>query len=114
MLINIQSFRAGSISAVLPLLPVLVFAASAIAVAAPAQAQGAVQTAPGSQAGSGYWTPERMRSAKPAMPTVPGTPQSGSWTSGPSGPSGGAPAQGPTVPRQSPGAATEIPASRPQ
>lgn len=107
MLINIQCFRAGLVSAILPLLPVLVVAASAIAVAPPAQAQGAVQTAPPSQAGSGYWTPERMRSAKPATPTVPGTPQSGSWTSGPSGPSGGAPAQEPTVPPQSSGAAPD-------
>jgi hypothetical protein len=107
MFINIQCFRAALVSVILPLLPVLVFATSAIAIAAPAEAQGAVQTAPGSQAGSGYWTPERMQSAKPAMPTVPGTPQSGSWTSAPSGPSGGVPAQGPTVPPQSSGAAQD-------
>jgi hypothetical protein len=99
---KIENHRAGSVLAILsllPVLPVLVFAASAIAVAAPAQAQGAVQTAPGSQAGSGYWTPERMRSAKPAMPTVPGTPQSGSSTStsGPSNPIGGGPGQEPQV-----------------
>jgi hypothetical protein len=100
MAINIQCFRAGLVSAILSFLPMLLPVISTVAVVRPTLAQnGASQTAPPSPAGpGGYWTPERMREAKPAMPTVPGTPQSGSWTStpsGPSGPSGGAPGQGP-------------------
>ncbi len=98
MRINIQCFRAGLGSAILSFVPTLVLVISTVVVVRPTLAQnGASQTAPPSQAGSGYWTPERMRSAKPAMPTVPGTPQSGSWTSGPSGPSGGAPGKEPQV-----------------
>ena len=98
MLINIQCFRAGLVSAILSFVPMLVLVISTVVVARPTLAQnGASQTAPPSQPGFGYWTPERMRSAKPAMPTVPGTPQRGSWTSGPSGPPGGAPGQGPQV-----------------
>jgi hypothetical protein len=97
MLINIQCFRAGLVSVILSFLPMLVLVISTVVVVQPALAQnGASQTAPPSQARPGeYWTPERIREAKPAMPTVPGTPQSGSWTSAPSGPSGGAPGQGP-------------------
>jgi hypothetical protein len=97
MPINIQCLRAGLVSAILSFLPMLLLVISTIAVVRPTLAQnGASQTAPPSQAGpGGYWTPEGMREAKPAMPTVPGTPQSGSWTSAPSGPSGGAPGQGP-------------------
>ena len=97
MPINIQCLRAGLVSAILSFLPMLLLVISTIAVVRPTLAQnGASQTAPPSQARPGeYWTPERMREAKPAMPTVPGTPQSGSWTSAPSGPSGGAPGQGP-------------------
>jgi hypothetical protein len=98
MLINIHSFRARLVSAVLSFLAMLALVISTVVVARPILAQnGASQIAPPSQASSGYWTPERMRSAKPAMPTVPGTPQSGSWTSGPSGPSGGAPGKEPQV-----------------
>jgi hypothetical protein len=48
-----------------------------------------------SQEDSGYWTQERMRSAKPLMPTVPGTPQRDPAASSPSGPTGGLPGQGP-------------------
>jgi hypothetical protein len=94
MPINIQRFRAGLVSVILSFLPMLVLVISTVAVVRPTLAQnGASQTAPPSQARPGeYWTPERMREAKPAMPTVPGTPQSGSWTSAPSG---GAPGQGP-------------------
>ena len=97
MLINIQCFCAGLVSAILSFLPMLVPVISTVTVERQTLAQnGASQTAPPSQARPGeYWTPERMREAKPAMPTVPGTPQSGSWTSAPSGPSGGAPSQGP-------------------
>ena len=97
MLINIQCFRAGLVSAILSFLPMLVPVISTVTVVRPTLAQnGANQTAPPSQARpGGYWTPERMREAKPAMPTVPGTPQSGSWTSAPGGPSGGAPGQEP-------------------
>lgn len=95
---KIESYRAGSALAMLPLLPMLLLAGSTIAVARPALAEdGASQTAPHSQANSGYWTQERMRSAKPAMPTVPGTPKSGSPVSRPSGPTGGSPGQGPEV-----------------
>jgi hypothetical protein len=112
---RIENHRAGSVSAILPLLPVLLMAVWAVTIAKPALAQdGASHTAPRSQGDSGYWTKQRMRSAKPLMPTVPGTPQGGSWTSGPSGPPGGSPGQGPTVPPQSSGAATKIPASRSQ
>jgi len=112
---KIENHRAGSVSAILPLLPVFLLAVWAVVIARPALAQdGASRTAPRSQGDSGYWTEQRMRSAKPLMPTVPGTPQGGSWTSGPSGPSGGSPGQGPTVAPQSSGAATEIPASRSQ
>jgi len=102
MPINIQCFRAGLVSVLLSFLPMLVLVISTVVVVQPALAQnGASQTAPPSQARPGeYWTPERMREAKPAMPTVPGTPQpgtpqSGSSTSAPSRPSGGAPGQGP-------------------
>jgi hypothetical protein len=100
MLINIQCFRAGLVSALLSDLPVLMLVTSTVVMVQPTLAQnGASQAAPPSsspsQAGPGYWTPERMREAKPAMPTLPGTPQSGSSTSGPSGPRGGASGQEP-------------------
>jgi len=92
---KIVSYRAGSAFAML--LPMVVLAGSAIAVARPALAEdGTGQTAPHSQADSGYWTQERMRSAKPVMPTVPGTP-SGSAVFRPSGPTGGLPGRGPEV-----------------
>jgi hypothetical protein len=105
MLVNVQRFRAGFVSTILSFLPMLMLIISAIVCAIvmvrPTLAQnGASQTAPPSQTGTGsYWTPERMREAQPAMPTVPGTPQSGSSTStsGPSNPSGGAPGQEPQV-----------------
>jgi hypothetical protein len=90
---KIESYRAGSALAMLPLLPML-----AIAVARPALAEGVTdQTAPYSQADSGYWTQERMRSAKPLMPTVPGTPKSDSAVSRPIGPTGGLPGRGPEI-----------------
>jgi hypothetical protein len=101
MLIKIEYFRAGLLSAILSVLPMLVLVTFTVVGMRPTLAQnGASQTAPRSQAGPGYWTPERMREAKPAMPTVPETPRSGSLTSGPSGPSGpsgGAPGQEPQV-----------------
>jgi hypothetical protein len=106
MLINILCFRARLVSAMLSFLA-LVIAIGVVAGSTWAQ-NGATQTAPPSQAGSGYWTPERMRSANPAMPTVPGTPRAGSWTSGLTGPSGGASAQGPTIPPQSFGTAPQV------
>jgi hypothetical protein len=95
---KIESYRAGSALIMLPLLTTLVFTGSAIVVARLALANGAtVQTAPHLQADSGYWTQERMRSAKPLMPTVPGTPKSGSAVSRRSGPTGGLPGRGPEV-----------------
>jgi hypothetical protein len=99
MFVNIQRFRAGLVSAILSFLPLLMLVISAIVIVRPTLAQnGASQTAPPSQTDSGnYWTPERMREAKPAMPTVPGTPRDGSAISGPSGPPGGAPGEGPQV-----------------
>jgi hypothetical protein len=93
-----ENYGTGSALAILPLLPVLVPVAWGIAVARPVLAEnGASQAAPGPQSDSGYWTPEKMRSAKPQMPTVPGTPKSGSAVSRPSGPTGGSPGQGPEV-----------------
>jgi hypothetical protein len=97
MLINTQCLRAGLVSAILSFM--LMLAISAVAMVQPTLAQnGASQTAPPPQTGPAqYWTPEKMREAKPAMPTVPGTPQSSSSTPGPNAPSGGAPGQGPQV-----------------
>jgi hypothetical protein len=95
---KIESYGAVSAVAILPLLFMLMLVAWVLAVMRPALAEnGASQTAPHSQADSGYWTPEKMRSAKPLMPTVPGTPESGSAVSRPSGPTGGSPARGPEV-----------------
>jgi hypothetical protein len=95
---KIEAYGAGSALAILPLLPMLALAAWVIAATRPALAEnGASQNAPHSQADSGYWTPEKMRSAKPLMPTVPGTPESRSAVSRPSGPAGGSPGQGPEV-----------------
>jgi hypothetical protein len=79
----------GSTPAVLSLLPTLVFA-GVIVFATPSLAQnGARLGAPSPQPESGYWTHEKMRSAKPTMPSVPGTPHGGSTPSRRSGPSGG-------------------------
>jgi hypothetical protein len=95
---KIERHRAGSALAILPLLTMLMLAAWVIWVARPTLAEnGASQAAPGPQSDSGYWTPEKMRSAKPLMPTVPATPESGSTVSRPSGPTGGSPGQGPEV-----------------
>jgi hypothetical protein len=95
---KIERHRAGSALAILRLVTMLVLAAWVIGVARLALAEnGASQNVPHSQADSGYWTPEKKRSAKPLMPTVPGTPESGSTVSRPSGPTGGSPGQGPEV-----------------
>jgi hypothetical protein len=64
-------FRAVASSIMLSFLPMLVPVISTIVVVRPTLAQnGASQTAPPSQADPGYWTPERMREAKPAMPAA--------------------------------------------
>jgi hypothetical protein len=99
MFVNIQRFRAGLVSAILSFLPMLMLVISAVVIVQPTLAQnGASQSAPPPQTGSGsYWTPEKMREAKPAMPTVPGTPRGASAISGPSGPPGGASGEGPQV-----------------
>ena len=93
-----KSYGAACILPVTWLLPMLVLAASAIAVSRPALANGeGAQNTGQSQADSQYWTEERMRSAKPAMPTVPGTPKDGAATPRPSGPPRGSPSRGPEV-----------------
>ena len=99
MFVNIQRFRTGLVSAILSFLPMLMMVISAVVIVHPTLAQnGASQSAPPPQTGSGsYWTPERMREAKPAMPTVPGTPRGGSAISGPSGPPGGVSGEAPQV-----------------
>jgi hypothetical protein len=94
---KIEIYRAGSALAMLPLLSMFVLVGSAIAVARLALAEDVTGRAPHSQTDSGYWTQERMRSAKSLMPTVPGTPKSGSAVSRPSAPTGGSPGRGPEV-----------------
>jgi hypothetical protein len=95
---EIETYRAGSALAMLPLLSMIVFVGSAIAVARPALAEDVTdQATPHSQADSGYWTQNRMQSAKPLMPTVPGTPKGGSADSRPGAPTGGSPGRGPEV-----------------
>ena len=99
MFVNIQRLRTGLVSAILSFLPMLMMVISAVVIVHPTLAQnGASQSAPPPQTNSGsYWTPERMREAKPAMPTVPGTPRGGSAISGPSGPPGGVSGEAPQV-----------------
>ena|SRR6516225_5677374 len=89
--------RVGSALARPALVPMLMLAGSAIA--GPALAADVTgRTVQHSEADSGYWTEERMRTAKPQkMPTVPGKPKNGSTASSPNGPTGGLPGRAPEV-----------------
>jgi hypothetical protein len=94
---KIGNYQGGSPLAV-PLFS-LALALAVSTIARPALADGATSSdAARSQADSGYWTAEKMRSAKPMMPAVPGTPEKGPAVARPVGPTGGSPGQGPEAP----------------
>jgi hypothetical protein len=96
----------GSTPAVLSLLAILVFAGIIVSATQSLAENGARLATPSPQPEAGYWTHEKMRSAKPAMPGVPGRPHGGSTPSGRSGPAGGSPGHAPTAPPE--------PSERPQ